>query len=577
MRAAIWMGLLLTTVAGVASCGASSARVPNVATSVAKAQVAPSIVQIVDDGLRGEWKRAGIVPAPRADDATFLRRAYVDLVGTVPPVDVTARFLADEAPDKRARLVESLLASPEYADHWMNYWDDVLMGTEVRGNLVDRAAFRGFLRARFAESAPWNAIVTELVAATGQNGHGGAKSGKKPGLAMGASTEETTLDTHPINGAVNWALRFEQNPQDLGGTASRVFLGVQIQCAQCHDHKTEKWTQEDFRRFSSAFLHERLDPIDGAKTMGAVRRVELVDAASAAPRFTKMADVAPLARAHATALDGTDLEAGKGTRAALARWMTSKESPWFAKAFVNRVWGHFLGRGFVDPVDDMRPSNPAVAPAVLDALAADFAAHDFDIKRLFRTICATEAYNLAASASAKTDTENHLWARFHLVPLGPEELLNAVFRVTQLEAAAEKAGIDDLDALRTNVVRQYAFLFDVDEEADAPDYSGTIAQALTLLNGALIARGSRALPGSTVGDLAAAPGTDASKIDALTMRVLARHPTTSEQSAWADYVAAADSRPSRIGGKRRAVSPKAAAYEDILWAMLNSSEFTFNH
>jgi hypothetical protein len=511
---------------------------------------------------------------------------YVDIVGTVPPADVTNKFLADPSPDKRAKMVDTLLASPEYAQHWMNYWDDVLMGSAKPNGLTDRIAFRHWLRGRFAQNASWDRIVTDLVTATGENGGGGKKM-KAPGAVMAVDEDEEDVDPK-ANGAVNWTLRFEQSPQDLGGTASRVFLGVQIQCAQCHDHKTEAWKQDDYRRFASGFLRARIEPLDRGKAMGNIKRVDVVDIPFPAPRFSKMADVQPIMQASPRALDGTDVSKGKDTRKALAAWMTGKKNPWFAKAFANRMWGHFLGRGFIDPVDDIRVSNPATTPALLDALAADFAANDFDIKHLIRTITATEAYQLAASASAKTDAENKLWARFHLVPLGPEELLNAIFRVTDLEHTAEKLGVRNMDALRTQVIRQYAFLFDTDEEDDEPDYSGTVTQALTLLNGALVAQGARALPGSMTAELVNGPGTDEEKIDKLTLRVLARKPTADERAKWVAYVneaaPAAVTKPDDkatmlkpLAKRAPAMTAKASAYEDLLWMMLNSSEFTFNH
>ena len=608
LRAAL---VLASVLALGSACGAG--RAPSPRPPVASASAAPKErartfgPEAIDAALREEWRRRAIAAAPRADDATFLRRAYIDIAGTIPPADVTARFLADDASpsaDKRAKLVEALLASPEYVEHWTTYWDTVLMGRDVRGNIVDRVAFRGWLRDRFAANVPWDRIVRELVSATGRNGLGGRKvkgpamqlttRPRSPAPAPDAEEEDEDEDDVAINGAVNWTLRFAQTPEDLAGSASRVFLGVQIQCAQCHDHKTETWRQDDFRRFASAFLRAKVDPIDRGRAMGMVKRVELVDAAKPPRRFFTNGERRPLARSRATALDGTDLEKGAGTRKALAAWMTSKDNPWFAKAFVNRMWGHFLGRGFYDPVDDIRPSNPPVVPDLLDRIAADFVAHDFDVKHLIRTICATEAYNITASASGRTDPENELWARFHLVPLGPEELLNAVFRATDLERAAQRAGIEDLDALRANVVRQYAFLFETDEEDDGVEYSGTIAQALALLNGALIAQSSRALPGSALAELAEGPGTDAEKLDALAMRVLARHATTEERSRWIAHLEASagetsDRAPgrkrptgkrtplSRLSNERRPVSPRVAAYEDVLWAMLNSSEFIFNH
>jgi hypothetical protein len=580
----------------------------NAASGARRERVVPNEVTPaeIDRALRGLWAAADVSPAPRADDATFLRRAYVDLVGTVPLPDDTARFLADPAPDKRARLIGRLLALPAYADHWMNYWDDALMGRETRGNLVDRGAFRAWLRARFAAHTGWDRIVYDLVSATGENSLGGSKRSRGRDLQMQIpmgmvpEADESPSDG-TVNGAVNWTLRFEQSPQDLGASASRIFLGIQIQCAQCHDHKTERWTQEDFQRFSSAFFHARVKQVD-EKEKGTIRRVELVDLAQAAPRFAKNPDLSPIVKAKPTALDGTDVDKGLGTRKAMATWLTARENPWFAKAFVNRIWGHLLGRGFFDPVDDLRPSKltgSATAPELLDRLASDFAAHDFDVEHLLRLFCATEAYQLAASRprdkTDKAEAESKLWARFHLVPLGPEELLNAILRVTDLESTARSAGIKDFDVLRSQIVKQYAFLFDTDEEADEPDYSGTVSQALALLNGALVARGARVLPGSAMEGLFRGGGTTGDKIDLLTVRVLARHPTTDELERWTAYVdtgaaqgtAAPKAKPAgrpgergaleRLGARRPAASGRQAAYEDILWSMLNSSEFTFNH
>ena len=547
----------------------------------------------IDATLRAAWQKEGVVPASRSDDATFLRRAWIDIVGNVPPVEVTRAFLADTAPDKRAKLVDTLLASPAYADHWTTYWDEVLMGRAGKNPaVVDRVAFRAWLHERLATSTSWDRIVVELVSATGQNGNGGPRRGPVMQLA-GAEPpdDEPPLAGAGINGAVNFTLRFEQNPQDLGGTASRIFLGVQIQCAQCHDHKTEAWKQEDFRKFSSAFFHQKVAPVDRAKTPG-IRRVAVVDSAVPAPRYTKGAELAPIAKAKPTALDGKDLDEGVATRRALAQWVTAKENPWFAKAYVNRMWAHFLGRGFVDPVDDLRPSNPATTPEILDALAADFAAHGFDPKRLVRTICATEAYGLAADArpdGAKTDPENKLWARFHLVSLGPEELLNALVRVTDLEDTAQRAGVANLESLRSAVVQKYAFLFDTDEEDDTPDYSGTISQALALLNGALVAQGDRVLPGSTVADVVRGPGDDRAKLETLALRVLGRPPTPAEAERWLAYVTDAKAAPgraekskdrtplARLGRRAGTVSAREAAYEDLMWTFLNASEFTFNH
>ena len=596
----------LVAASALAACGSSPATAPP-KTPAPVAPVAPRAAtkqptfgaDAIDGALREAWQKQGLTPAPRTDDATFVRRAYVDIVGTIPTPDATTAFVASTAPDKRQKLVDSLIASKEYAEHWMNYWDDVLMGRETKGPVVDRMAFRYWLRARFEANAPWDRMVRDLVSATGQNSIGGARVRIPQAMSVPLGTtvpkgDEDAADLDKINGAVNWTLRFEGTPQDLAGNASRIFLGVQIQCAQCHDHKTEKWKQEDYRRFASAFLHHRVEPIDRGKPMGNMKRVEVVDLGKVGQRFAKNADIAPIAQSKATALDGTDLEKGEGTRKALATWMTARENPWFAKAFVNRMWGHFLGRGFYDPVDDMRAVNTPTMPELLDKIAADWALHDYDIPYLIRAICATEAYQLAASANAKPDPENTYWTRFHLVPLGPEELLNGLLRATDLESAAKKAGIQNMDALRLQLVRQYAFLFDTDETDDVPDYSGTVTQALSLLNGQLVGQGARAIPGSALDDVLAKPGDDGSKIDALVLRVLSRKPTDAERAKWVNYVQIAGKTPratipppkrggpgggplGRLGNRGPPVDARRAAYEDVMWALLNSSEFVFNH
>jgi hypothetical protein len=596
-------GILICALA--AACGHAATSAPAqsaapVASAVPKEKPKTLPVEAIDTAIRDAWKAEGATAAPRADDATFMRRVYIDIVGTIPPAEEIGPFVADTSPDKRKKLVDKLLESPHYAEHWMNYWDDVLMGREGKAQIVDRVAFRYWLHARFAANSPWDRMVRDLVDATGQNSVGGARVNLPKALAMevpmGTSVpmkgDPNAADLDAVNGAVNWTLRFEAAPLDLAGNASRVFLGVQIQCAQCHDHKTETWKQDDFRRFAAAFLHMRVNPIDVGPAMGMTKRLELVELDRVAPRFTGNPELAPLAKVKATALDGTDLEKGKETRKALAAWMTSKQNPYFARAMVNRMWGHFLGRGFTNPVDDMRPSNPPTMGDLLDKLAADFAANDFDIKALIRTITSTEVYNLSASSSAKPDAENKLWARFHLVPLGPEELMNSLLRATNVEAAAEKAGIKNLDQLRVQLVRQYAFLFDIDEEMDVPDYSGTVSQALSLLNGQLTGQGSRAIPGSALDDVLAKPGDDAQKIEELYLRVLSRKPTDDERARYANYVQIASKTPRatipppRKGGAgqgplgrlaAKSADPRRAAYEDVLWAMLNSSEFTFNH
>jgi len=414
-----------------------------------------------------------------------------------------------------------------------------------------------------------------------------------------------------VNGAVNWTLEYQDAPQDLAGAASRTLLGVQIQCAQCHDHKTEKWTQRDFQSFAATFTRTRLERIDQGKPMGMVRRIDLFDLGRTAPRYAKLAMKAPeleaIAKAQPAALDGTNLGDGEGVRVAFARWMTARDNPWFARAFVNRMWGHFLGRGFVNPVDDLRPSNPAVAPALLDALAADFVASGYDTKHVVRVIVGTSAYARAATplddASAKADPDAKLWERFRVTPLGPDEWLDAVIGATKLDAIVEATGRLDLAQVRARVRQRYGFLFDVDEESDQSDYEGTIAQGLAMLDGSVVAAGASTLPGSALAELLAKGGrSEESMVEELYLRTLSRLPSSDETDRWTRFLRGANDAPtpapsatvalaSKSGapgqpdplrgleeraGRRRA-DARTHAYEDLSWTLLNSSEFVLNH
>jgi len=594
----------LAIILGLAACdrGAPPPALPRPVATVLPppAPAAPALLSSadVDARLRVEWQKAGVTPTPPASDATWLRRVWLDVLGTIPPPEVARRFLADTSADRRARMIDELLASPLWADHWTEYWDDTWMGREARAPIVDRGAFRAWLHDVLARNVPWNEVVTQLVTASGVNSEGGPKK-------EAYANEGKVGEPAGVNGAVNWTLRYLQNPQDMAGSASRTLLGVQIQCAQCHDHKTEKWKQTDFQSFAAAFVRTRLVPLDRGKDMADVKRVEVRDLDRPAPRFAKMGDLDAVMKARPTALDGTDLTTSPdGVRAALARWITGRDNPWFARALVNRMWGHFTGRGFVDPVDDLRPANPPAAPALLDALAADFVAGGYDVKHLVKVIAGTEAYGLSAAplaeATAKSDPEVKLWERFRVTPLGPEELLNALVSATKLDAIVRATGRMDLAQIRYRVRQRYGFLFDVDEESDAGDYEGTISQALALLDGGVTTAGASVLPGSALADIMATPGDDAAKLESLYLRVLSRLPGKDELERWTAYVADAPSTPApapvmrkgKKGGKgqqpdplrrleeRTAVekgSARVHAYEDVLWALLNSSEFVLNH
>ncbi|HEX7663534.1 MAG TPA: DUF1549 and DUF1553 domain-containing protein, partial [Polyangiaceae bacterium] len=549
------------------------------------------------------------------DDATFFRRVSLDIAGVIPSSKDLEAFLADTSPNKREKAVDALLASPAYADHMTNVWDRILLGREVKPGVVDRFAFRAWLHEQFAKNVPYDQIVRSLVTATGQNSVGG-----KP---FDRTEAERETNDAKINGAVNWFLHFDNLP-DIAGTTSRTFLGVQIQCAQCHDHKTEKWKQTDFRSFAAFFNHTRPELVDKAKGMG-TRKFDVVDvdrtvrAGKNAP-----ADIALYQQATPKTLDGTDLSKAPNRRQALADWMTSPKNPYFAREIVNRTWADFTGRGFFEPVDDFRESNPPVLPELMDALAADFVASKYDLKHLIKLVALTEAYQHAdGTPGAATGMDEKLWGHFQLQRLGPDELLDSVARATNLDAVLDKAQGENIDKLRFAMRHQFAFVFDVDENGDHHDeFDGTISQALLLMNGNLINRGASALPMLAVADVLKTDPDDRARVRALTLRTLSRPPTDDELAKWVKFVqtprevaitmdqpaAAPTPPPAPTPGKNPVKAPKKGqrknaagdplarvearlearedkghvdakrqAYEDLMWAQLNSSEFNFNH
>jgi Protein of unknown function (DUF1549)/Protein of unknown function (DUF1553) len=526
----------------------------------------------VDALLAAAWSQTGVEPAPAADDPTFLRRASMDLVGDLPEASAAAAFAADGAEDKRSKLLTELSKSAGWARHWTNVFDELWM-LEGRNPLVDRVAFRQWLYGALRSGTSYDALVREMLTAKGTNSEGGRPDMTAWEPSDGAAPEG-------VNGAVNWFLQGSREPQDLAGLASRTMLGVQLQCAECHDHPTEKWTQNDFKSFTSTFLHARGKRLDKGRAMG-IRRVAVQDSRRvprARMRKTGYGKETP------TALDGTKLDTGRA-RDHLAEWMTAADNPWFAKAMVNRMWSQFLGRGFIEPIDDFRADQEVVLPEVLDVLVQDFVAHGYDLGRLMRIMLSTEAY--ARSAVGREPAK--MWEHFALRPMTDTQLLDAIVRATGIEPVLEEVAGERLPRIKMRLRKQFRFAFDVDEAGSDDGFTGTVPQALMLLNGPVTAAGSSALEASTVGRAARLPGGATAALDAIYLAALGRTPAAEEREHWLAYIASADpsdARRARGGGPvgrvyRQKRLPDVAAedeaYEDIMWALLNSSEFFFIH
>jgi hypothetical protein len=584
----------------------------------------------LDRLIHAAWRQQGIVPAKTVDDARYLRRIYLDITGSIPPEEAVSEFLWDHSPNKRAKAVEALLDSPAYADHWTYYWDNVLMGKPAPMATVDYAAFRRWLHGEFAQNTPYNRFATDLITASGLNSTGPTYA-EALGFTMTAPTtavdpDRPKIDPASVNGAVNWHLRFAANPADVAGIASKIFLGVQIQCAQCHDHKTEKWKQADFRSFTACFIQTVGIPTQrytaGQAMKGIIPyNVRDVNFIVRGNKMNGGEERAPYVEATPVTLDGTPITAGRmDRRKELAAWMTSNRNPWFAQALVNRMWARFLGRGFIEPIDDFRPSNPGVLPDALQLLAKDFTAHNYDLKTLIKTICATEAYQLSSVPGGKADPQNTLWDHYRLKPMEVNEIVNSLITATNFQPILVRVSGGNLEQYTVRLQRLLTFTFNTDEpESEQKDFEGTIPQALLMLNNGLTNSTVTPIPGSALADVLAMPGSEADRITSLYLRTLSRRPSAAEIDRWTAFLTAprevvlakpgdlppAAPRPNpamagkpgqqgmgmgmgragndplaRMAVMRNRVSPptpRQQAYEDMFWALLNSSEFVFNH
>ncbi len=533
--------------------GAAQAAPPGPRASVLNSEawtsvpLTPAKSAEIDALVLKELKATGITPAARTTDEQFLRRVMLDLTGELPvPADVM-EFVADKDPNKRAKLIDKLLASDEYARHWARYWRDVIAAraTNQQSRILTRS-FDNWMTERIKDNKSWGEITRALLTA----------SGKVEFTDDGSHGELYFLLSK--NGAAG--------PEERAAETSRIFLGIQIQCAQCHDHPSDVWKRQQFHELTAYFARsrERLvrDPNAGA---GQARFVglELVSIPFGEHRMPSKDDPRRGTLVSARFLDGQAPRDGLGDlarRRALADAVVSKENYWFAGAYVNRVWGELMGQSFYTPVDDLGPRKEAVFPAVLTRLAASFRATDYDMRALFRTVLNTETYQRQIRLGESTSEHLHFAAAYptRLRADALWESLTGVLGQFGGPGGPFRPGPGPL-AGRFGLEGQFKSEFDFDPSLKPDEVEGSIPQALMLMNNPQINQKIQARGTNLLGRiLTAYPDND----DALRMvylRALARKPTDREKDRCLAYIKKAGSR--------------AEAFEDILWALLNSTEF----
>ncbi|HJT77174.1 MAG TPA: DUF1549 and DUF1553 domain-containing protein, partial [Gemmataceae bacterium] len=478
--------------------------------------------------------------APLADDATFLRRAYLDLTGKIPPASEVRRFLRDPAPDKRRRAVERLLDSPGYVSRFTDLWRHLLI-PEADNNFQLRynsSTLDSWLRKQFTENAGYDDMVRELLT-----------------LPVG-NNRQMYFNPYDNNGAEPTPMPFytakEGKPENLAATTARLFLGVRIECAQCHNHPFATWKREQFWGYAAFFGGIRANVQNGfVQQMN-----ELTDRRELAIPGTDRV-------AQATFLDGTEprWKYKVGARQTLADWMTAANNPFFARAGANRLWALCFGTGLVEPVDDFKDSNPPSHPELLDELARQFAAHHFDQKFLIRAITSSHAYQLSSVPTDPAQEDPRLFARMAVKGLTPEQLM---------ESFAEATGYRD-----PTPASQRAFVFGprndligkFTQQDRLTEFQTSIPQALALMNSQLVIQATSPSQGQTLGAVLDAPFLDTrGRVETLFLATLSRKPTPEEAARLCAYV-------DRGGPKHD--SKRALA--DVFWALLNSAEFMLNH
>jgi hypothetical protein len=507
----------------------------------AKAPSTAATPEEIDQLVTHELAASKVEPAPLTTDEQFIRRVMLDLTGQLPqPADVT-EFVADKDPKKRAKLIDKLLDSEEYAQHWARFWRRVAEArlADARARVLARQ-FELWMEDQLKNDRHWDVIARAMLTADG-----GAKFDEK-----GEHGELFFLASHRGNDAAN----------ERASEASRVFLGIQIQCAQCHDHPSDQWKRVQFHELAAYFARLRERPMrDGNRVVG----TELFGAPRGEHEMPDKEDPKKTFTTYPRFLDGKAPAKDLGDldrRKALADSITDKRNYSFAGAYVNRIWGELMGQSFYQPVDDMGPQKEAVFADVLVRLAASFRATDYDMKRFFRTVCNTKTYQRQIRPGESSEQHLHFAAAYPK-RLSADALWESLASVLGQLSAPDRAPAGPLAMFRgpQGLEGLFKLEFSFDPSSKSDEIEGSISQALLLMNNPQINARIQAKGTTLLGRILSANSDDDEALRALYLKVLARKPTDKEHDRCKNYIA-------KIGDRKE-------AFEDILWALINSTEF----
>ena len=477
--------------------------------------------RIIDERIGARLKSAGIPTSPEADDAEFLRRVHLDLHGVVPTSDRVRSFLEDSTTDKRAKITDQLLADPRFATHLADIWDDYLIPA-TDDPRADKQRLTAWLEEAF-RSKSWDRITQELLTASGQRDK---------------------------NAAVTYLLKGREtlSPAELTDLVSQYFLGIRLNCVQCHDHPFTNWKQTDYWGMAAFFTEIQYTDRRMLKSglirddpAVAIDKLENADKLRA-PRFLGGAEL--------------KLQSGLPHRQALAQWLTAADNRYFARATVNRMWAQFFGRGLVEPFDDMHQGNQPTHPELLAELSERFVASGYDLRHLCRAICNSAPYQRTSMPAAGNEQDATLYSHMAVKVFTPEQLYDSLSVVVPRSGERKRPG-GNVDPRQ-----EFVQFFRSEGDPNPTAYDRGIPQLLRMMNSPqwLSPRSESA----TVRRITESATSDAQAIDALYLHVLARKPTDNERRILHDFLS-------------RHPSTREESYAEVLWSLLNCSEFTLNH
>ncbi|MDQ3333464.1 MAG: DUF1549 and DUF1553 domain-containing protein, partial [Planctomycetota bacterium] len=505
------------------------------------------VVGKINEYIRQSWSDNEVKPSAVASDEEWLRRVTLDLVGHVPSVEDIEVFTKEppktdaERLGRRAAIVERLLADPAYVRHWTTVWTNLAIGQQTPDR-TSRLGMQRFFREAFAKDRPWNEVVYDLLTAKGHFEENGAVN-----FLLAQIPEEGRRDDKVLATA----------------KSTRLLLGVQVQCTQCHNHPFNDWKQEQFWSFNSFFQtvarkdYDKYNPQTGRMDDD---YSELVSTDADGPVFFEKRS--GLMQVAYPEYNGEKIEASAGTdrREALAKLVTQSDDRQLAKAFVNRTWGHFFGFGFTRPVDDMGPHNPPSHPELLDFLAGKFAENGYDVKKLMRWVVLSEPYQLTSETTADNSFddpaagETPLFSHMYLKRMTAEQLYDSLIIATEAHKSG-RSSWDEAEKQRQEWLQQFVIAFGNDEGEEATTFNGTIPQALMMMNGELVSKATSAESGSFLNTVLTKEKNPSNAIRRLYLAALGRGPARRELPAAQKLISASGT--------------PLAGYQDLFWALLN--------